>query len=62
MKKRGFCDRRSTNQMQTTSNRMAQLIKKVISGVTGFSGNSMGSAFAETTERKSGASNQNGRV
>ena len=43
--------------MQTASKNMARLIRIVISDVIGFSGNSIGSALAEKTERNIAARN-----
>ncbi|MGA9779944.1 MAG: hypothetical protein WBS33_16910 [Verrucomicrobiia bacterium] len=57
MKKRGFFERQSINNIQTTSNMMAQTIKKVVSGVRGFSGISMGLALADAAGRNAAARN-----
>jgi hypothetical protein len=51
IKKRGLRERRRINQMQVTSNRMAIVMVKEISGVTDFSGIEIGLAFAEMPKR-----------
>jgi hypothetical protein len=51
MKKRGLRKRRSKNKMHVASKRIEKLMRKVISGVSGFSGMEIGLACEENGQR-----------
>jgi hypothetical protein len=61
MKKRGLRKRRSRSKMHVASRRIEKLMRKVISGVTGFSGMEIGLACKENGQRNSTAKNPNCR-